>query len=464
VQTKLANQPRVKGFALVILLFAAAVALFAKLGSGALFWDEAIYAQVSKEILETGDWFTPHWNGRVLFHKPPLFFWFTATLYESLGLNEFSARATSAFFGLAVLVTSYLIARRLFNDLAALLSVMVLLSTQLFISYARFGTTDMTLTFFILLAVYGYLKSEDEDRFWLLTGTACGLAIMTKGAAGLIAPFALLLTALIQRRMASVVRNGWMWAGFIIAALIVLPWHVTMYWLYGDSFIKGYALQQVLERTTTDLHQYGRGPGYYLSVLMEFFWPWIYFLPFAIVFSRKKSLVVVVLSGSVLVLYTVVQTKFQWYVLPAVPAFAILIAGFVTRYADGKSHGQRTVIMVVFLLLVLTGSYGVVRRLSVQRPELEAAARLAKISASNPGAIAAYPENLEMTVKYYSGRKLCADPVLSPLSYNERTACAPGETKNIIFKKANLPIVARTYRTQPLFEDADLIYAVILEN
>ena len=462
--TKLADPSRVKGFGLVILLFAAAFALFAKLGSGVLFWDEAIYAQVSKEMLETGDWLTPHWNSRALFHKPPLVFWITATFYRSFALNEFSARATSALFGLAVLLSSYMIARRLFDDLAGLLSVMVLLSTQLFVSYARFGTTDMTLTFFILLAVYGYLRSEEQDRFWLLTGAACGLAVMTKGAAGLIAPLALLLTVLIQRRMGMVLRSGWMWTGLLITALIVLPWHVSMYCLYGNSFIKGYALQQVLERTTTDLHQYGRGPGYYLFVLMEFFWPWIYFLPFAIVFTRKKSLVLIVLSGSVLALYTVVQTKFQWYVLPAIPAFAILIAGFVTRYSNGKDRWQQNVTMVIFLLLFLTGIHGVVRRLSVQRPELEAAARLAKLSASSPGAIAAYPENLEMTVKYYSGRKLCADPVLSPLSYNERTACAPGETKNIIFEKANLLTVEKTFRTQPLFEDGGLIYAAILEN
>lgn len=444
-----------------VLLLVAAIGLFGRLGSGVLYWDEAIYAQVSKEMIENGNWLTPHWNGHLLFHKPPLYFWATATLFRLFGISEFAARATSALSGLGVVVLSYVIARRLFGECAGVLAALVLLSSQLFISYARFGTTDTALSFFILLAVYWYLRTTEDARFWILVGVACGMGIMVKGAAGLVAPGALLLTSLLEGRASATLRNRWLWAGVACAALVVLPWHIVMYWLHGNSFLKGYFLRQVVDRATTDLHDYRHGYGYYLWVLWEFFWPWVYVLPFALVFVRKRSAVLVVLAAMVLVLYTLVQTKFQWYVLPVIPAFSIVIAGFLSSVVEKRSQSQRKLALLALVLMLFAGTYGVVKRLSLPRPEIEAGARLAKLAARDEGAIAAYPENLEMTVRYYSGRKLCADPVLSTLSYNERTECLPGEARHMIFRRANRTKIEGRFTIEPLLEDGDLIYAAI---
>ena len=80
-----------------LLLLVAALALLWKLGAGSLAaWDEAIYAQVSKEILRSGDWLTPHWQYQPWFEKPPLFLWSTAFLYRLFGINEFWARVPAA--------------------------------------------------------------------------------------------------------------------------------------------------------------------------------------------------------------------------------------------------------------------------------------------------------------------------------------------------------------------------------
>lgn len=457
----LAKQPDMKRVTFFVLILVAAIGLFGRLGTGVLYWDEAIYAQVSKEMIESGDWVTPHWNGHVLFHKPPLYFWATATLFRLFGASEFAARATSALSGLGVIVVSYLIARRMFGDCAAVLSGLILLSSQLFISYARFGTTDTALSFFILLAVYGYLRTPEDDRFWVLAGAACGMALMVKGAAGLVAPGTLMLTSLLERRASAALRNRWLWAGLACAALVVLPWHIAMYRLHGNSFVKGYVLQQVVDRATSDLHDYRHGYGYYLWVLWEFFWPWVYVLPFALVFCRRRSAVLMVLPAIVLCLYTLVQTKFQWYVLPLIPAFSIVIAGFLSSVVEKGSHLQRKLALLALALMLFAGTYGVVKRLSLPRPEIEAVARLAKLGARNKGAIAAYPENLEMTVRYYSGRKLCADPVLSTLSHTESTECLQGEERHMIFKKADRAKVEVRFSIEPLLEDGDLMYAAV---
>ena len=69
-------------------LFAALV-IFSRLGEGSIGdYDEAAYAQISREILRTGDWNTPRWNGVEFFDKPPVVLWLTAIAYKFFGAPE----------------------------------------------------------------------------------------------------------------------------------------------------------------------------------------------------------------------------------------------------------------------------------------------------------------------------------------------------------------------------------------
>src|SRR5207249_7769727 len=98
------------------LLSLAAFVLLARLGYGALDdWDEAIFAQVSKEMVRGGDWLTPHWNYLPYFNKPPLLMWSTALLYLAFGVSEFTARAISALSGVALVGMTYLVGRTAYD-------------------------------------------------------------------------------------------------------------------------------------------------------------------------------------------------------------------------------------------------------------------------------------------------------------------------------------------------------------
>jgi 4-amino-4-deoxy-L-arabinose transferase-like glycosyltransferase len=446
----------------LILLSLTAVELFGRLGSGVLYFDEAIYAQVSKEIVESGDWLTLHWNGHNWFQKPPAYFWATALLFRLFDVREFWARAPSALSGVGVILVSYLIARRLYNHAAGVLAALILLSSELFIFNARLGTTDTMLTFFILLGVYGYLRAEENDRWWLVAGVSCGLALMVKGAAGVVAPVALILAALFDGRIFSAFRSKWLWAALACAALAVIPWHLLMFRLHGVPFVTAYLFQNVLDRAKGNLNEYQRGYGYYLRVLWDFFSPWVYVLPFALIFGRAgRSKVILILAVLVICLYTLVQTKFQWYILPAVPAFSVIIAGFIIKSVENRPRTQLRLAILGLALLWVAGTASVISRLLLRNPDMEAAARLAKLAAHDEGGIVAYPENLEMTVKVYSGRKLCTDPVLSTLSHSPLTECRPGEATHMILRKADLVKIQTRFRVDPLAEDGTLMYAII---
>ncbi|MEM1280119.1 MAG: 4-amino-4-deoxy-L-arabinose transferase, partial [Cyanobacteria bacterium P01_H01_bin.152] len=85
-------------------------ALFWNLGARSLAdWDEAIYAQISKEIFHSNQWLTLHWGYKPWFHKPPLFMWLTTLAYYIFGVGEVGARAISAIAGTGLALLTYLL-------------------------------------------------------------------------------------------------------------------------------------------------------------------------------------------------------------------------------------------------------------------------------------------------------------------------------------------------------------------
>src|SRR5918993_5233926 len=74
-------------------------------------WDEAIYAQIAKEMLSSGDWLTLHWGYEPFFEKPPFLMWSTATLFSLFGVSELTARAASALSGVGAVALVYAIGR-----------------------------------------------------------------------------------------------------------------------------------------------------------------------------------------------------------------------------------------------------------------------------------------------------------------------------------------------------------------
>jgi 4-amino-4-deoxy-L-arabinose transferase-like glycosyltransferase len=446
-----------------LLIVLAVTILFGRLATHALFFDEAIYAEVSKEMVARGEWLTPHWNGHTWFEKPPAYFWATALLFKLFGVSEFWARFPSALSGLGVLLLAFLIARRIYgNGWSGVLAILILLSTQLFVYYARFGTTDTMLTLCILLAVYAYLRTEEDERFWLLVGASCAMALMVKGAAGLIAPAGLIVASLMDKRFLSILRSRWLWLGIAVAALIALPWHLLMYWQHGDVFISRYLSTHVIDRARSNFNEFNRGYGFYFSVLKNFASPWAFILPFGLIFApRPRSFVIIVLGLMVFGGYTLVQTKFQWYILPAIPAFAIVTGGFLARFSRDRKQLQLGIAAMALIVLWGFAAFGTLRLIKTIDPAIESAARLARLSSSERGGIIAYPEYLEMTVTFYSGRRLCTDPVISKLSHNENSECEPTEATHMILRTTDRATIETRFTIEPLREDGPLTYASI---
>ena len=85
--------------------------------------DEAFYAEAAREMVEGGDWITPHYNGQYRFEKPVLYYWSVALGYLVAGVSELAARFPSAVAGLVLAIATYASARRWYDEATGLLAV-----------------------------------------------------------------------------------------------------------------------------------------------------------------------------------------------------------------------------------------------------------------------------------------------------------------------------------------------------
>ena len=116
-----------------VLIGASSIALFYSLGEQLLrTWDESIYAEVAKEMLTRGSWWTLSWNFQPWVDKPPLFMWLTALTYRCFGVSETSARMVGVLFGVATIWLTFEIGRRLTDDWGGICGRMIPTYERLF--------------------------------------------------------------------------------------------------------------------------------------------------------------------------------------------------------------------------------------------------------------------------------------------------------------------------------------------
>lgn len=326
-------------YAVPVLGAVAAVVLLSRLGRGSLQdWDEAIYAQVSREIIQSGSWITLHWNFRPWFEKPPLLMWITALLYKAFGVTEFWARAASAISGIGVVLLTYLIGASESAPLVGSLGATILLTGYHFVSSARMGMTDVMLTLFTYTAGYAYLRLREhgDKRWWYLVSSGCALAVMVKSAAAAIPVLMIAFVLLADREFARAIRSREFWLAVLLGIAICAPWHIWMIMQHGRHFISEYIGYQIVTRAQQARARRSGGPLFYVVVLARDFFPWFCAVPFATLFAvherisnKTKSWLLPVAGAVVFGICTAVRTKIAQYIVPIYPALAILTAVFL---------------------------------------------------------------------------------------------------------------------------------------
>jgi 4-amino-4-deoxy-L-arabinose transferase-like glycosyltransferase len=305
---------------LVVAALASAL-LFPNLNRGGLSgYDDALYAHEGREMLETGDWWTVHFNGAPNFEYPPVFLWLEAASIKAFGVNDYAAKLPSALAGLGTILILYFLVLELTRDdeWLATLAMFVLTSTQLFMKYATHAMTDVPFTFFVTLALYLYVKGLRQRWYFALAGIAVAAAILTRSVIGVF-PLGVMAAHLLFTKRYRLMLSLQFVAMWVIALGLPLVWFGFPPRPEHMAFVAGKLAGG------SNWLEYG-------WTMLRFYWPWLPLLLVGVVVEvRARKLLPLIWCVCLVVPLSVATTKYARYLIPAFPAMAIITATGVDR-------------------------------------------------------------------------------------------------------------------------------------
>ena len=334
-------------------------------------YDEAMHAQVAKEMLERGDWCTPVFNGENFYDKPVLHFWLVIGSYLALGVNELAARLPSALLGILGALLVYLWARTLYGSIAALLSALVLATSAEYVVLSQNIIHDLALSLFISIALFLFHRASRENGFTKATFVcfyaALGCAVLTKGPIGLLLPGLIIFLYLLKTKQWHLILNRNIVAGAAVFLIIALPWYVIMA-LRHDDYLQAFLIKGNIARFFSRKSGHREPFYFYIQMLAAGFFPWSIFIPSALYlhfrnFRQRKdndSFFLLLAVVAPLLFFSLSRSKLPTYILPVFPALAILIGRFWTAglmpEADGSWARQLKNCSLVFFIFILAVS------------------------------------------------------------------------------------------------------------
>lgn len=337
--------------------------------------DEPRFAQVAREILQSGDWLVMHVNGEPYYEKPPLMFWTIALFSLPFGdVSELTARMPSILGALATLLLTFLLAERMYGKRVAFTSSVILMTMALFWWQARTAQIDMYLTAWTTLTVFAFWRhSETRETKWLVVMyAAMAAAVLAKGPPGIVFPLLLALAFYWRKREQR--RSLHLVIGVVAVAIIVGLWLIPAYFMAGAEETRprmtedtsAGMIAQNLYRQTIGRFVLGvskkQPPWYYFLNLPINVFPWTLFLPWVVYAAWKRRregpamrlLLCWILPA--IVFFSISSGKRAIYLLPIFPAIAILFGTTIIELMDSdRTKWRRRTGYVWATIMLLLG-------------------------------------------------------------------------------------------------------------
>lgn len=330
--------------------------------------DSGLYAAISRQMVESGDWFNLQINGELYDQKPHLFFWLAAAGIKLFGNTNFAFKLFPFVYGALGIYFTFRLGEQLFSAKAGKLAALIAGTSQIFFLYFFDFHTDTVLQTGVVLALWqlaAHLQSGKAQHF-VLGFVGVGLAMFAKGPIGAVLPFfAVLLFLLAQRDYRQLFHPKWL-LGAAISFAVVSPSLVHLYRGFGLKGIEFFFITNNFGRITGEYAGSSTDYFFYLHTLLWAFLPWTVFVATALFleikswFGKKgKNIWGIYLLGSVLVLaliLSIAKGKAPNYFLIAVPPIAVIAARWLTMLPTFPQKTQKRLLnaqmVLVSLLLV----------------------------------------------------------------------------------------------------------------
>jgi 4-amino-4-deoxy-L-arabinose transferase-like glycosyltransferase len=334
---------------------------------------ESYFALGSRLMIEQDAWLTPHAPDELPLNKPPLTYWLIGASYKLFGVNYGAARLPSALAALLVLAIVYWLGVWLSGKTAGLLAVAMLTSSLLFLSFARLAMSDMMLTLCVTgsLACFIFALGDGKSRssYYVLLGyLALALGVLAKG------PVAIVLVAvpigfeMIFRRNYLDINKLRLLPGVALFMLLSAPYFLLVYARRGMGPLRFFFLGENLQRFRGQVYGASGRPFWFeLTAFFSDFAPWSIFILVALfsIWGNKTSQAARLLwlwLGGAIVLFSVSNFKLDYYLLPAMPAAALIIAQVIAKTEELPRLARRLVealLILCALMIVIVASLAI---------------------------------------------------------------------------------------------------------
>lgn len=352
-----------------LLFFLLLFSIYLTLTTASSLWDrdEPRFSRATVEMVESGNYLFPTFNGQLRPDKPILIYWLMSGPVRLLGPSELSCRMVAPFATLLAALLTFWVTHRLAGKKAAFTASIVLMLSPLMVVSGTAATTDALLLACITSAICSFLLSWlNGFRIWhiLLLILALAGAMLTKGPVGLAVPLLVITAVLIFAGRGSIRRLpyvGWLVFAVVYSSILFLAWGLPANAATHGEFLRMGIGKHVVDRSLNAMESHGGRSVvfylYYLPVLILTFFPWTLYLPrlFTGIFPARRLLLCWAIP--VIILMSVVATKLPHYILPAWPAMAAATAMAIQMaIRDGKPGNRTAAARTGLILFLLVGT------------------------------------------------------------------------------------------------------------
>ena len=318
-------------------------------------WDESLYVQTGKEMIEQSKFLMPVWQGAYWLDKPPLIPLIYGLIVKLTFFStpEITTRFFSLFISMVILSFIYVFYNRVFkNRWLATLTVAITAFTPLFLQRAQTVNLDI----FILLGWLGYILFFNNffaGLFFLL------IAVMGKSLIGFYPVVLIFIYYLYKYFKKEIKRKEFEKTikKILLQSFILSLWFVTMFIIFGEAFFWQHIIESHFRRVTSSIEFHFGQRTFYVTLALE---QMGYFFYLAIIggvitlisfFKNKILLKEIFFSFYLLpwfIFLNLTKTKIFWYLYPVIPQFAFLAVIWIKQIKKKP--------LTIFLGLLLTAT------------------------------------------------------------------------------------------------------------